>query len=252
MHKKVLVVDDIPINCKILVMHLNKLGIASETASNGEEAVALCMRNRYSIILMDLDMPVMDGFKATKLIRVYEQSLGIRTPIVAVSSFDNSQNRQRCIGEGLDGLMEKGLNSEELMRVIGSYSMEDTMTRSPALALQRKVRQQLDMDGELAQLQCNFGPKTAEIVSEFIFMGRSLFEEFESAIANRSSMQLTHVAYSIKGSCSSLGLNAMAHLCAEIADDGYAGRWQQVSRKYRNLLDLFSEVQNATTNKRVS
>jgi CheY-like chemotaxis protein len=233
-------------------MHLNKLGIPSETASNGEEAVALCMRNRYSIILMDLDMPIMDGFKAAKLIRVYEQSLGIRTPIVAVSSFDNQQNRQRCIHEGLDGLMEKGLDSQELLRVISSYNMEDTISRSPAIALQRKVRQQLDMDAELVQMQGRFGPKTTELVCEFIFMGRTFFEEFEHAIANRSSMQLTHVAYSIKGSCSSLGLNVMANLCAEIADDGYKGHWQQVSRKYRNLLDMFSEVQNATGTKRVS
>ena len=246
--RRVLVVDDIPINCKILCTHLSRMSIQTDTAANGEEAVALCMRNRYMVVLMDLDMPVMDGFKATKLIRKYEQSLSIRTPILAVSSFDKPEDRQKCIREGLDGLIVKGVKADELIQIINSYNLEDTISRMPAMAVQRQVKEQLGMSADLAQLQFRFDAKACEIVSEFIMFSRGHLPEFERVIADRNSMELTHVSYAFKGACSNLGLATMASLCAEIADDGYANKWHRVSRKYRSLLEMLVQVQDCVTN----
>ena len=77
---------------------------------------------------MDIDMPVMNGIDATKLIRKYEHAMGRRTPILAISSFDRPQDRQRCIRAGLDGLMEKGLRADEIMSIINSYDQDDPST----------------------------------------------------------------------------------------------------------------------------
>jgi CheY-like chemotaxis protein len=242
--RKVLVVDDITVNSKILVMHLSKFGIACDTVTNGQEAVSACTRTRYQIILMDLDMPVMDGFEATRLIRQYEKTLGVHTPILAVTSFDRPETSQRCIRAGMDGLINKGLSADELMASIDRYSLEDTATRSPTAAAVRHTKEQTDFQTDLDQLAGRFEGQLSEVFGEFFFLARGMRDQFEQAIAARNSMDLTHVAYSLKGCCSSLGLATMASLCAEVADDGYAGRWNQVAAKYRRLVDMLGEVQD--------
>jgi CheY-like chemotaxis protein len=240
--KRVLVVDDIPFNCKVLVTHLNKFGIHVDTASNGEHAVSQCMSSRYNIVLMDIEMPVMNGLEATRLIRKYEHAMGRRTPILAVSSFDRPEDRQRCIRAGLDGLMERGLRAEEILTIINSYDQEDTATISPAKAAHRRATEAATMETDISQLKTRFGNKTDEMVEDFLYAAADLFEDFEHAIAGRTSVDVTHVAYSLKGSCQGMGLAAMAILCTEIADDGYNKHWHDVSRKYRRLYGMYADV----------
>lgn len=243
MQKKILVVDDIPVNCKIMVMQLNKLGIACDVATNGQEAVVACMRERYTMVFMDLDMPVMDGYVATKFIRIHEKPLGWHTPILAVTSFDRPEDRQKCLREGMDGVLHKGLSTDELSAAISSYCLEDTGSRSPGILLQRQAQEEEGFETELAQLHKRFDSRTAEILSDLIFLARELQPEFDEAIADRNSMKLTHVAYSLKGACSNAGLKTMASICTKMADDGYAGRWHRVSANYRRLLRMLELVQ---------
>jgi CheY-like chemotaxis protein len=241
--KRILVVDDIPINCKILAMHLQRMDITVDTAANGEEAVEACLRNHYTMIFMDLDMPVMDGIQATHLIRQYELTLGKHTPILALTSFDRTEVQQRCIREGMDGFLRKGLGGEEIAQVINSYCLEDTGSRYPSILDQRKAKDKVTFEAEVAELNHRFGSGLNEIISEFIFFARGLRDEFERVIANRNSRELTHVAYSLKGSCSNVGLPTMAALCAQISDEGYAGRWHRVSTNYRVLMQMLTTVQ---------
>jgi len=225
-------------------MHLNKFGIACDVVANGQEAVSACMRMRYTIVLMDLDMPVMDGFEATKLIRQYEKPLRIYTPILAVTSFDRPEDNQRCIREGMDGFLNKGLSADELMAIIERYCLEDTGSRSPTLSAIRQTKETAGFQTDLNQLAGRFEGQLSEIVGEFVFIARGMTSQFERAIAECNSIELTHVAYSLKGCCSSLGLTTMALLCAEVADDGYAGHWKRVSEKYRRLMDTLAQVQD--------
>jgi CheY-like chemotaxis protein len=241
--KKILIVDDIPVNCKIVQMQLNKLGIASDIANNGQEAVMACMKTNYTLIFMDLDMPVMDGFLATKFIRIHERPLGIHTPILAVTSYDRPEDRQRCVKEGLDGFVRKGISVDELSAVISSYCLEDTGSRFPALLAERQAREQMGFDSELTELHKRFENRTHEILSDLIYLFRELQPNFDSAISERNARQLTHVAYSFKGSCSNAGLNTMAQLCARMADEGYAGRWHRASANYRRLMRMIEQVQ---------
>jgi CheY-like chemotaxis protein len=249
-NKRVLVVDDVAFNCKIIATHLSKFAIPADIATSGEEAVAACIRTHYTVVLMDLDMPGMDGYQATRLIRQHEASVKRHTPILAVSSFDKPDDRLKCIREGLDGLLKKGLKAEELLCVINSYDLEDTGSRFPSSVAQRTANEHLGMSADIAQLQYRFEGKTTELVSEFIFFSRGLIDEFERVIGNRSSIGLTHVSYSLKGACSNLGLTTMANICAEIADDGYAGHWHRVAHKYRTICSMIDEVLDATIDTR--
>jgi CheY-like chemotaxis protein/HPt (histidine-containing phosphotransfer) domain-containing protein len=252
MEKKILVVDDIPINCKVVVMHLNKLGIPSDTAGGGKDAVAACIGNRYSMVFMDLDMPDMDGYQATKLIRQYERSIGVRTPILAMSSFDREEDKQRCIREGLDGHVRKGISAVELLSVINSYSLDDTGSRFPDVLKLRVVAECMEFDTELARLGTRFEAKRAEFISEFIFVARGMLQDLERVLGDRNAYELMRIAYSLKGCCSNIELPTMAALCAEIGEDGNAGRWQRVAEKYRRLSEMLSNVQQHFAKSKIS
>jgi CheY-like chemotaxis protein len=241
--RRILVVDDIPLNTKILVMHLTKLGYSVDTANDGQQAVASCMAKSYMLVFMDLDMPIMDGFEATRLIRNYEKPRRRHTPIVAISSYDRPEDKQRCIREGMDGCASKGMKADELQRVISSYCLEDTTTRSPAVAELKDERETMGFESDLNAMQQQFGTETDQIVSEFLYFAFGLREEFERIISNRDSLELTRIAYSLKGACSNVGLHTMATLCAEVADNGYSGRWQRVAAKYRQVTKMLTEVQ---------
>jgi hypothetical protein len=111
----VLVVDDNATNRMLAQRVLSKLGIASETADDGAQAVAAVRRRRWSLVLMDCQMPVVDGFEATQQIRELEKSLGRRTPVVALSAGAMSEERERCIAADMDGFLAKPLVPRDLV-----------------------------------------------------------------------------------------------------------------------------------------
>lgn len=108
----VLVVEDNLINQKILVAFLRKRGYQVDVACDGAEAVQLLAEKRYSLVLMDLQMPVLDGFEATRLIRSLPQIADV--PIVAVSAHALNGEPRRCLEAGMNGYLAKPVEPAEL------------------------------------------------------------------------------------------------------------------------------------------
>ncbi|MBF0191346.1 MAG: PAS domain S-box protein [Magnetococcales bacterium] len=108
---RVLLVEDDPVNRKVVSVMLRKLGIGFETAGNGLEALEALRSRVFDLVLMDCQMPVMDGFTATSQWREWESSSGAhRTPIVAVTAFALQGDRERCLAAGMDDYLAKPLN----------------------------------------------------------------------------------------------------------------------------------------------
>lgn len=108
----VLVVEDNLINQKILVAFLRKRGYQVDVASDGAEAVQRLAEKRYSLVLMDLQMPILDGFEATRLIRSLPQISDV--PIVAVSAHALNGEPRRCLEAGMNGYLAKPVEPAEL------------------------------------------------------------------------------------------------------------------------------------------
>jgi CheY-like chemotaxis protein len=110
----VLIVDDNATNRLLAQRVLGKLGVACETAEDGEQAVAAVRARTWSLVLMDCQMPVRDGFAATMEIREFERGSGRRTPIVALSAGAMTEERERCVAADMDGFLSKPLMPRDL------------------------------------------------------------------------------------------------------------------------------------------
>jgi CheY-like chemotaxis protein len=115
---KVLVADDSPVNLEVASGLLELQGHRVDTAGNGREAVEAFERENYDVVLMDLEMPEMDGLAATVAIREIEEKTGRRTPIVAMTAHGGEEFRNRCLESGMDGYVSKPLRPDELFQVV--------------------------------------------------------------------------------------------------------------------------------------
>ncbi len=116
--KKVLVVEDNILNQKLAQAVLAEKGFEVEIAANGQIAVDVLKENKYDIILMDIQMPVLDGYEATKVIR---HQLKDKTPVIAMTANAMAGERERCISNGMDEYITKPFNADVLYKLIGKF-----------------------------------------------------------------------------------------------------------------------------------
>ena len=126
----VLLVEDNPINQKVATLLLGKLGIKPEIAKNGQEAVNLLKEKSFDLVFMDCQMPVMDGFTATKAIREMERNTDRHTPIVAMTAHAMKGDREKCIQAGMDDYIAKPIKPDELEKIIEKWLKSSGKTGS--------------------------------------------------------------------------------------------------------------------------
>jgi len=119
---KVLVAEDNPVNQKLAVKLLQKMGHAVTPASTGREAVSLSQTEKFDLILMDVQMPEMDGLEATACIRQCEKSTDCHIPIIAMTAHAMKGDRERCLCAGMDGYLSKPINQSELADTIDGFA----------------------------------------------------------------------------------------------------------------------------------
>ncbi len=117
---RILLAEDGPINQEVAVGLLELKGHEVEVADNGKEALEALRRQTFDVVLMDVEMPEMDGLAATRAVRAQEKATGEHVPIIAMTAHALTGFRDRCIEAGMDGYISKPIGSEELDRVLGS------------------------------------------------------------------------------------------------------------------------------------
>jgi CheY-like chemotaxis protein len=121
----VLVVEDNQVNQKVLTRMLAKQGHEIVLAENGRAAIAEASRREFDLILMDVQMPVLDGLAATRAIRSREQGTGHHVPILALTAHAMKGDRERCLEAGMDGYVAKPVNLPELTNAIRQVVPQD-------------------------------------------------------------------------------------------------------------------------------
>lgn len=124
---KVLVVEDQVPHQVIIERNLLRLGFQCEFASDGQLGVTAAKMHQYHLILMDYQMPVMDGIEATRLIRKHEDALGLRTPIIVHSSDYSPPLLEAFLRAGADGYLPKPMQRDELRHLIETYLPQQSL-----------------------------------------------------------------------------------------------------------------------------
>ena len=120
-NSNILVAEDNLINQKVILGILSKLGLTVTVADNGAEAFAFVEKNAYDLIFMDCQMPVMDGYEATQKIRDYENSIGRKTPIIALTANAMKNDKEACFAAGMDDYLAKPIKVELLTSALQKW-----------------------------------------------------------------------------------------------------------------------------------
>ena len=219
----VLVAEDNEVNQKVAVKILEKLGYRVELAENGKEALAACARRRYDAVLMDGQMPGMDGYEATRRIRERETRGGRRVPIIAMTASAMKGDREKCLESGMDDYVTKPVTPENLEAVLRKWvgaasAPAERAAAEPAAEgalLDETVVQSLmsvDDDGTLMD----------EIVATFLRIAPARLAAIKKAARGNPAM-LEREAHSFLGSCGNIGARRMAELCARLEVLGRSG-----------------------------
>jgi CheY-like chemotaxis protein len=128
---RLLLAEDNPINQKLAMVLLQKAGYSVDAVNNGLEALEKIKVIQYNLVLMDVQMPDMDGFEATRQIRAWEKSNGQHIPIIAMTAHAMSGDRERCLDSGMDDYVTKPLEPRVLFNAIDRWTQEADPEKEP-------------------------------------------------------------------------------------------------------------------------
>ncbi len=221
----VLLADDNRVNQKVALGALQRLGLTVDVANNGEEAVAAWAAGIFDLILMDCQMPVMDGYQAAREIRARETRAN-RTPIIALTADAMKGTEQLCREAGMDDYLTKPIDRDRLSEVVNRY-----LSPSPgpaALAENRELNADsaaasiAPVDWERLMLTAdNDRDFAGELVQLFIESGDSVLQDIRDALERGDMAALGRAAHSLKGSS--------ANMCASLASEA-AARLESAAR----------------------
>ena len=209
---RVLVAEDNPINQKVVVSMLEKLGHRTTIANNGKEALTLSAERVFDVVFMDVQMPEMDGLTATKAIREREKAVGGHIPIIAMTAHAMKGDRERCLAAGMDGYLSKPVKGEEIEQTLAALlPAENAPLPSKPMAWDRsKALERLGGDETLLQ----------QILAIFLEEYPKHVAKLESAISSQNPEQLERTAHSLKGELSYMGATEVSQLARRLEEMG--------------------------------
>lgn len=219
---KVLVAEDNLVNQKLIVALLEKVGHQVVIADNGRQAVELFGQHHFDLVLMDIQMPEMDGFEATYEIRKAQSESGQRIPIIALTAHASESDRKRCLAAGMDEYIAKPIRAVQLYELIesqtGRSSQVDSDGASQAPQPDRVVDWKLAFNtvgGDRSLL--------TDLIGIFLSDYESLTENISKAIETKNEKELRLSAHSIKGALTHLGARDAAILAGRLEDLASSG-----------------------------
>ena len=131
-HLRILLAEDNAVNQHLAARLLEKRGHTVAVANNGREALAIFANAAFDVVLMDVQMPEMDGFEATAAIREHERATQTHVPIIALTAHAMKGDDQRCLAAGMDGYVAKPIQAKELLAVIARLTPSPAADRASA------------------------------------------------------------------------------------------------------------------------
>ncbi len=253
----VLIVEDSPTNQMLIDLLLKKLGLQTDLAQNGLEAVQKTDKKRYDVILMDILMPIMNGYEATRQIRIK----GIHTPIIALTACAMKGDDEKCFAAGCNAYLTKPADRKKLVETLAKYLSAECPKYIAKTVSQNTVEEQkkepimqnsdtnpadqtqLEVDWQLLMERIGDEELIDEIVPIFLKDNKERMVLLEQAVQKNDSKEVKFFAHSIKGASGAIGAAAIFELGKELEyaardeqTEKYAPLFAQIKSHFANLL----------------
>ena len=256
--KRILVAEDVETNQKIAKEMLQILDCNVDIANNGAEAVEMFNNNEYDLIFMDCQMPVMDGFAATREIRRIEESTeNRRVPIVALTAGISKKDRELCNESGMDAYLTKPFSISDIESTLSKHASSTNNSAQKFDSSQSEESETINAHTETAALNDIFSlkainnirevelqtgkPLLPEILEGYIDQMHKKLSELDRGFEDGNSVEFYRTAHAIKSMSANLGANRVKSLSAELEKIGRGGHISDCSDRLVELKSHYSE-----------
>jgi len=220
---RVLLVEDNPVNQELAHAMLIELGVQVVSAWSGEEALVKLAADRFEVVLMDCQMPKLDGYATTRRLRDWERRTGKeRTPVIALTANALNGDAARCFDAGMDRYLSKPYTIEQLHRILESCvpDADPKTDPKPDTALAELDERTLD---RIRDLHKRGGPNLLGKMAElYQSSSRRLIDDARQSLAARDAAAVAQAAHALKSSSASVGATRLADLCNALETAGKA------------------------------
>jgi len=229
----ILIAEDNIVNQEVAVGMLTLMGCRTTVAVNGVEAVKAVENNQFDVILMDVQMPEMDGIEATSRIRERERSAGGHIPILAMTAHSMKGDRERCLAAGMDGYVPKPVDPQSLIEALKEYTRRPDGKRSPSpesesadgTAAVPDIEKEPKGAGEnkpalnVSRLQMSSGgnpDRETKLIRMYLSSAEQRIARIEAALIAGDTSTLLSEAHTLKGSSRTLGADDLGMACESL------------------------------------
>src|SRR6267142_337309 len=245
---RVLLAEDNPVNQQVAVAMLVKRGHEVHVSSNGREAVDAVRERDYDIVLMDIQMPEMDGFEATRAIRATTK--GKDLPIVGLTAHALSGERERCLSHGMTEYLAKPFRAHELFALVeGTAERPASAPAAPAAELPPPV----DLEGFRTTLR-EAGAEQAlySIIDTFIRQAPDRLAALAGAVAGGNGVEIAKAAHVYRGAAATIGARGLAELLERVENTARAGDVAAAREAFESVTPVAHEVTEYLRGQRAS
>ncbi len=237
----ILLVEDNVMNQKVAIRQLDLLGYTVHIANNGEEALELLGSRSYALVLMDCQMPVLDGFEATRRIRLLERAGRRRVTIIAMTANAMAGDRERCLEAGMDDYLAKPILRDQLIGMLAKYL--PARDAGPAVqATPVQFAPQVLNRGHLQEMLGDDAAIRHEMLTVFVSTARPLLDQMRLAIRYGDASEIHMLGHQLAGSCGNLGIEEMGAIARKIELAGRAGEVARLEALHEDLLQTFERL----------
>ncbi|AEJ02928.1 multi-sensor hybrid histidine kinase [Nitrosomonas sp. Is79A3] len=248
-HGKVLLAEDNPVNQEVAKAMLAKLGLDTVIAHDGQQALYLIQNNQYDLILMDCQMPNMDGFEATAHIR---QQFGNSHTIIALTANATEDDRKRCLDGGMNDFLSKPYSIDQLQQKIHHWLSKEknypmNTVKSEIIELEPKTNAMPALNpirlDQIRELDSTGGNGLLhKILQAFLESATSNMHQLEQAILNGDADSLRQSAHALKSSSGNIGAENLSALFKQLEANGRTGELAQAERLKESLRQHYLQV----------
>lgn len=241
---KILVAEDNPNNQKLISLLLSKLGLDPLIVSNGEELIEAYKKSKFDLILMDINMPIMDGITATKIIRDIQKNY-YDINIIALTANSIAGDKEKYLAEGMDDYLSKPIVYDKLVDILKKYLNKNNFQIKEKDLSGEKI---YNFDKNLIKERLGLDESTVDMLLDNFFLTLDHdIQNIQNAIDEKNSIKIEQTAHYLKGSCSNLAMDKIVEVLKfiEMNANNLKDDFSLIELK-----ELFDDIKNSLKDKK--